>query len=196
MTFTIVGLGNPTQAYERTRHNIGRRVVERAWERGAFDDWRFDQKRNALCARGTLADIPAQLVLPETYMNRSGRAVAAFVRSERAAARLVVVYDDIDLPLGKIKIAFGRGSGGHKGLESVIKSLKTRDFVRVRLGVCPTTPGGKLKKPHTEQAVQDFLLGEFKASERDAVQKTLERAAEAVEMIVREGREKAMNRFN
>lgn len=129
-------------------------------------------------------------------MNKSGLAVKEFVKSEKAAERLIVVYDDIDLPLGTLRIAFGRGSGGHKGIESVARSIKTKNFVRVRVGVAPTTPSGKIKKPHGEQAVIDFVLGKFTQKQQDEVEQIVKRAVEATAAIVADGRAAAMNAFN
>ncbi len=106
------------------------------------------------------------------------------------------MYDDIDLPLGTLKISFNRGSGGHRGVESVIKSVKTKAFIRLRVGVAPTTPSGKIKKPKGEQKILDFLMGDFKPKERDVLKKTSKKVVEALEMIVLEGKEKAMGKFN
>jgi len=129
-------------------------------------------------------------------MNHSGKAVAPFVKSKKDLENLVVVYDDIDLPLGKIKISFNRSSGGHNGLQSIIKAVKSEEFVRIRIGVSPSTPSGKTKKPKGEQAVLKFLLGEFKKPELETLKKLSKKVSEAIEMIFAEGREKAMSLYN
>ena len=129
-------------------------------------------------------------------MNNSGRAVAPLVKSKKDLENLVVIYDDIDLPLGKIKISFNRSSGGHNGLQSVIRSLKSEEFVRIRVGISPATPSGKIRKPAGEKDVLKFLLGEFKKSELETVKKLSKKVAEAVETIFEEGREKAMSLYN
>src|SRR3989344_1513470 len=147
MTYVIVGLGNPGEAYKNTRHNTGRSFVEHFGNLLSFDDWQKNKKANALVAKGECEGEKTVLVLPDTFMNRSGGAVAVFVKNKKAAEKLVVVYDDMDLPLGSMRIAFGRNSGGHRGIESIVRTLKTKDFVRIRVGVSPTTPSGKLKKP-------------------------------------------------
>lgn len=193
---TIVGLGNPGEEYEETRHNVGRMLVEFFGMVYDFDTWKETKKAKALVAEGKIGKEKVLLILPNTFMNKSGAAVSPFVKTKKAAERLVVVYDDIDLPLGALKISFGRGSGGHRGLESVMRSLKTRDFVRVRVGVASTTPGGKLKKPKGEEAVVDFLMKGFKKSEQDTFKKIKKRVAKALEAVVLEGRVAAMNEFN
>ena len=196
MKWTVVGLGNPGDEYEYTRHNAGRMAValfDRAHEFGGFV---ADSKSKSLISKGDVGTHTATLVLPETFMNTSGSAVARFVKSKKAAERLVVVHDDIDVPFGRIKISFGRGSGGHKGVESIIKTLQTKDFVRVRIGVAPTTPKGTIKKPRGEKHVHDFLLGAFTKKEERELSEVLNTASAAVESIVLHGQITAMNRFN
>ena len=109
---------------------------------------------------------------------------------------MVVIYDDLDMPLGKIKISFGRGSGGHKGIESIVRSIKTKDFIRIRVGIAPATPSGKIKKIKTEQKVIDFILGDFKKKETEILKKVFKKVNEALEVIIKEGRSNAMNEFN
>jgi peptidyl-tRNA hydrolase, PTH1 family len=133
---------------------------------------------------------------PDTYMNKTGGAVAKVVKSKKAAEKLIVIYDELDLPLGKIKISYNRSSGGHRGVESIIKALKTEAFIRIRVGISPTTPSGKLKKPIGEQNVEKHILSEFKKSEIPEVNKTFKRVVEAVEIIVEEGLTAAMTKFN
>jgi PTH1 family peptidyl-tRNA hydrolase len=107
-----------------------------------------------------------------------------------------VIYDDIDLPFGKIKISFDRSSGGHNGVGSIIKQLKTQEFIRIRIGVSPVTPTGKTKKPKGEDKVLKFLLGEFKKDELTELKKLSKKVTEAVEMIYLEGKGKSMTLFN
>lgn len=195
MPYVIVGLGNPTEEYEHTRHNLGRMAVGAALLK-AGGTLKFDKKINAERGKALIGGATADFVLPNTYMNKSGAAVAPLVKSEKAAEKLIVVYDEIDLPLGTIRMAFDRGSGGHRGVESVIKALKTRAFIRIRIGVCPTTPGGKPKKPTGEDAVVDFLLGNLNKKEEATLQDITKRVYGALELIVSEGRVKAMNQVN
>jgi PTH1 family peptidyl-tRNA hydrolase len=196
MQYVIVGLGNPGEEYEGSRHNAGRTLVERFAARGDFPEWKNDKKARAHVTKGELAGNGVTLVLPDTFMNRSGSAVLSFVKSVKAAERLVVVYDDIDLPIGTMKISFGRGSGGHRGVESVARSLKTKDFVRVRVGVAPTTPSGKVKKPRGEKEVVNFLMKPFRKPEQEKLKKLEKQVLGALDAIIEKGRAVAMNEFN
>ena len=128
-------------------------------------------------------------------MNGSGRAVAPAIKNKKDLSNLIVFYDDIDLPIGTFKISFNRGSGGHKGLESVIRAVKSREFYRVRIGICPTTPGGKLKKPDAKKFV-DFILGDFKPNEEKELKKVFKKITEAMEVFTSEGPSYAMSQFN
>ena len=173
----VVGLGNPGEEYENTRHNTGRIIVRLIEEK-------VDEKYKI------------KFLTPENFMNNSGKAVAPFVKSKKDLADLVVIYDDIDLPLGKIKISFNRSSGGHNGLGSIIKSLKSEEFLRIRIGISSTTPKGVVKKPKGEKAVLSFLLGKYKKSELETIKKLSKKVGEAVEMIFTEGKDKAMSLYN
>jgi PTH1 family peptidyl-tRNA hydrolase len=174
--FYIVGLGNPGEEYAESRHNTGKMAVN-------FFNQKTPNKK-------------IKVIESNEFMNHSGKAVAKIVKTKKAAEKLIVVYDDIDLPLGSMKISYNKSSGGHRGLESIIKSLKTKEFTRVRIGIAPTTPGGKLKKPQGEKAVLDFILGKFKPTEMELLKKVFKKVAEAAQVIAEEGREKAMNQFN
>jgi len=137
-----------------------------------------------------------KFITPDTFMNNSGPAVAKALAGKKALKDLIVIYDDIDLPLGKIKISFNRSSGGHNGLGSIIKALKSEEFLRIRVGISPATPKGVVKKPKGEKAILNFLLGEFKKSELETIKKLSKKVAEAVETIFSEGKEKAMSLYN
>ena len=136
------------------------------------------------------------LLAPDTYMNKSGSAVAKYVKSAKAAERMIVIYDDLDLPLGTVKISFDRGSGGHKGLESVTRAVKTKKFTRVRIGVSPETAGGSLRKPSGEKQVLDFILTKFRAHETDELKRVFKRVKDILECAIVDGRMRAMNKFN
>ena len=196
MTWVIVGLGNPGEEYEQTRHNTGRMMLEYFAKESGFSDWKEDKKAQARLSRGVIERTLVALVLPDTFMNKSGAAVAKFVKTPKSAERLIVVYDDLDLPLGKIKLSFDRGSGGHKGIESIMTTLKTKKFTRVRIGVSPATAGGKLKKPHGGDDVIDFILHTFKPTEMSELKTVFKHAARALDAIVLEGPERAMNQYN
>ena len=196
MAWIIVGLGNPGHDYDNTRHNTGRMMLTDFAKKKKLDEWKLDKKANALLTRGIVAHTPFALVQPETFMNKSGNAVAKFVKSVKAAERLIIVYDDLDLPLGKIKISFDRGSGGHKGIESIARAVKTKKFWRIRVGVSPSTAAGVVKKPQGEKAVNNFILGKFITHEYAEIQDMSKRVTQALEAVLTEGATKAMNQFN
>src|SRR3989344_1386789 len=136
----VVGLGNPGTEYENTRHNTGRIMV------GILEK-KFEGKKDKS---------KIKFLMPDNFMNNSGKAVAPLIKSKKDLKDLVVIYDDIDLPLGKIKISFNRSSGGHNGLGSIIKALKSEEFLRIRIGTAPAPPSGKKRKPKGEKGVLNF----------------------------------------
>ncbi len=174
----VAGLGNLGNEYENTRHNTGRIMV------GMIEKKLENSKQKI------------KFLLPDTFMNNSGKAVAPLIKTKKDLKDFVVVYDDIDLPLGKIKISFNRSSGGHNGLNSVIKALKSEEFLRIRIGISSATPKGAVKKPKGEKAVINFILGKFKKPELEILKKLSKKVAEAVETIFSEGKEKAMSLYN
>ena len=201
MQYIIAGLGNPGQEYENTRHNVGRMFVEYLSKKEGFSEWREDKKLKASSSEGKVGKSKVLLLEPNGFMNNSGKSLLPLVKNKKAAEQLVVVYDDLDLPLGTLKVSFNRGAGGHRGLDSVIKLLKTREFTRIRIGTSSATPSGKVKKPIGEKAVISFILGKFKPKEMETLKKSFKKALGAVEIIVSEkspqlGREKAMGEVN
>ncbi|MFZ0299265.1 MAG: aminoacyl-tRNA hydrolase [Candidatus Sulfotelmatobacter sp.] len=183
----IVGLGNPGIEYQFTPHNVGFLAVDRiASERGV--EIRNRQCR-ALTARIQVGDEPVLLAKPETYMNLSGGSVRELVAEYEAKpeADLIVIQDELDFPLGTLRIHTRRSSAGHNGIESIIDALGTEDFLRIRIGVAPErkVEGG-----------QSYLLSPFRKSELAVVDGMLDTAAEAVMAILTEGAAAAMNRFN
>ena len=170
----VVGLGNPAEDYVGTRHNIGKDFVE--------------------SLRGSL---PAKMKAAElnVYMNNSGAAVRKLVSSKKAAEKLVVLHDELDLPLGRVKISFGSSAGGHNGVRSIEKALKTKDYVRVRIGISGATAGGKLKRPAPEK-ITDFVLAKFRAPEQEKLKKVKKIVAHALELIAQDGVDKAMTEIN
>jgi PTH1 family peptidyl-tRNA hydrolase len=182
----VVGLGNPGDEYARTRHNAGADVVEilakrhgarlrRSKDRALVDDVRVDGRKLVLA-------------IPTTYMNESGQAVAALVRRHDVAPdRLVVVHDELDLPPAALRVKVGGGLAGHNGLRSIKQHLKTDQFLRVRIGV---------GKPPTKEQGADHVLSRLGRRARGEMAVTLEDAADAVETILVEGVDAAMNRYN
>lgn len=196
MTWVVTGLGNPGQEYENTRHNAGRMAVMQFAKQADAPAWKEDKKSQSLTTGTTIKTTLLALQLPNTYMNKSGLAVSKLVKGVKAAEKLIVVYDDLDLPIGKIKLSFDRGSGGHKGIESIMTALKTKKFTRIRIGISPHTAAGKIKKPDSDSVVDDFILKKFKPSELDELKKVFKRVSEAIEAIVADGPQIAMNHFN
>ena len=196
MTWIIVGLGNPGEEYDGTRHNTGRMTVEQFAKDNDFSAWKADAKSKATIAKGTVGTNTVTLVLPDTFMNKSGTAVVNYVKSVKAAEHMVVVYDDLDLAIGTMKVSFDRGSGGHKGLESITRAVKTKKFARVRIGISPTTASGKIKKPLGEAEVAEFILARFKQSELPTVDAIFKKASRAISSIIADGYAVAMNTFN
>lgn len=187
MTLIIVGLGNPSKEYEKTRHNAGRSAVELVAKNNDFAEFVFNKKANALVAKGTVGSDNATLVLPETMMNASGKAVSAFVKSPKAAKNLLVIHDDLDLPLGTIKMVFARGSGGHKGVESVMRAIKTEKFARIRIGISAVGKKNQAKKVQGEEKVIKQVIGKWKPSEEAVVKKVLKKVAETARLFASEG---------
>jgi len=185
--FTLIaGLGNPGPKYAANRHNVGFRCVERL---GIALGLPFDKDQKQ--ARVALGDFDGRRVVlakPQTFMNESGRAVAALTRFYKVPLEcLLVVYDDLDLPLGSVRLRPEGGSGGHKGMRSIIEHLGTQDFPRLRIGI--GRPPGRMDPAA-------YVLQDFSADERPLLEETLERAVAAVETWLRQGVEVAMDRYN
>ncbi len=193
--YYIIGLGNPGGEYKISRHNTGRIVVENFNKKEEIGDFELNKKLNALIASGKTGKENVELIMPETYMNKSGLSLRSLITNKKRTQNLIVIHDDIDLPLGKFKISFARGSGGHKGVESVIKNIKTQDFIRIRVGISPSTPSGKLKKPEGKKMV-DFIIGNFKPKEIQVLKKVSNKISQALRVIIDEGLSKAMSLFN
>lgn len=195
--YLIVGLGNPGEEYENTRHNVGRIILENFRKKNKFPEWKEDKNAQALCSQGNAGKQKIELIMPETFMNKSGKSVSyVFSKRKVKPENVIVVYDDLDLPLGKMKISFNRGSGGHKGIESIVRAIKTKEFVRVRVGVSPSTPSGKTKKPQGEKNVVEFILGKFKNLEIEKLKKVSKNVSEALEGFTTDGLQKTMNYWN
>ncbi|MDP2705280.1 MAG: aminoacyl-tRNA hydrolase [Patescibacteria group bacterium] len=189
--YIIVGLGNPGSEYEMTRHNTGRIVVDAIRKKGDFSEWKEDKKKKAMVSAGSLSGGKATLILPQTFMNKSGESLKGLITSKKKAETLVVVHDDLDLPLGTLKMSFNRGSGGHRGVESIIRAIKTETFIRLRVGISLSDSKGRAKKPNGEKAVSDFILHKFKDSEQKILSKVSRKAVTVAETLLADGRERA-----
>ncbi len=209
--FYLVGLGNPGDEYKESRHNAGRLATEAFRKKCGFPEWEFDKKSKSQVSKSKISNEAVTLIAPDTFMNKSGSAVSYFIKpvakapkgKEKGIDNLVVIYDDIDLPIGDIKISYNRGTGGHRGLDSIVKAVKTKAFTRIRIGISPHTPKGVVKKPGVtlspkagEKAVLDFILGKFKPSEVEILKPVFKKVAEAALCFVTDGRDSAMNKFN
>lgn len=183
MNVVIIGLGNPGKEYERTRHNAGRSAVELIAKQEDISEFVFNKTANALVSKGA----NVTFVLPETMMNASGKAVSAFIKSQKAAKNLLVIHDDLDLPLGTIKMVFDRGSGGHKGVESIMRAIKTKEFTRIRIGVAPIGKKNQAKKLKDEEKVIKHVIGKWKPGEEAVLKKVLKKVAETARLFAAEG---------
>ncbi len=184
--YLIVGLGNPGVRYARNRHNAGARCLARL---AAAHNLEFGRRqKNARVARGEIGGVPVLLAIPQTFMNESGRAVAPLARFYQVPPeRLMVVYDDLDLPLGAIRIRPDGGSGGHRGMQSVIEHLGTQKFPRLRIGI--GRPPGRMDPA-------DYVLQDFSPEEELVVEEAIARAVAAIQTWLTEGLEKAMSEYN
>ena len=186
----IVGLGNPGREYERTRHNVGWWVVDHladVWHLGA---WRRDGQ--ALAVSGRLGAAHVRLVKPLTFMNLSGAALVPYLGRPTfdAATDLLVVVDDVALPVGRMRVRAHGSAGGHNGLKSIEQTIGGQDYARLRIGIRPTQPERDLGD------LADFVLSPFARSEREEIMASMPRLADAVELWLREGIKAAMNTYN
>ena len=191
MMILIIGLGNPGRKFRKTRHNLGRLVVSRWQKVVRFPKFKFEKKFNALISKGIFDNRKMILALPETFMNNSGKSVKLLVTRYRLPiTNLQVVHDDIDLPIGKIKIVKNRGAAGHKGVQSIIDELGTKNFIRFRIGIKPKTYN------LTPKTLDEFVLQKFNKKEEKILKEVIKRTCQAIEIALKEGVEKAMSRFN
>ncbi len=191
MTTVIIGLGNTGSEYAKTRHNAGRMAVELLAREECFDAFSLQKSALSLICKGEIAGNKVLIALPETMMNLSGKAVATLVKSKKAAQRLIVVHDDLDLPLGTIKMVYARGAGGHKGVESIMRAIKTKEFARIRIGISGKGKKNQAKKVSGEEKVIKHVIGKFKSAEDAVLKKALKKASETARLFVAEGVEVA-----
>ncbi len=183
----LVGLGNPGAQYVTSRHNVGFMATDTLCSASAGLNWRNVPRLQGEVAKGRIDVQEVVLLKPQTYMNLSGQSVGAAARFYRISTeRIVVLHDDIDLDLGRLKMKYGGGDGGHKGIRSIAQHLGSPDFYRIRLGI------GRPK--HGE--VVDFVLQGFHPDERDEVDQQIDRASQAARVLMEKGLRAAMNRFN
>lgn len=189
----IIGLGNPGEKFKNTRHNIGFRAINEIAVNFQFPAFDFQSIFNAEISKGKIVGVEIILAKPQTFMNESGKAVKKIVKGWKSKIEnLIIIHDDIDLPLGKIRIAKGRGAAGHKGVESIIKELGNKDFLRFRTGIKPIKEGQIINKTKTK----DFVLKKFNKKEGNALNEVIGKTIKAIELFLKEGAEKAMSEYN
>ena len=199
----IIGLGNPGLKFKNTRHNLGFRIVEEFAKKNNFPDFKFSRLRppgfggqakkiNSLISETNIDNQKIILAKPQTFMNESGQAVKLFTRTYKLEANnLIIVHDDIDLDLGKIKIVKNRGPAGHKGVQSIINALGTKDFIRVRIGIKPIN-----NKQKTINKIENFVLKKFNKEEEKNLKGIIEKAVKAIEFFLKNGLEKTQSIYN
>lgn len=183
----IAGLGNPGEQFQNTRHNIGREIVETFGKHHDFPDFRFEKKWNARVSEGRSGKEKVAVLLPDTMMNKSGNAVGPAARFFKTKSKdIFLIHDDADIPLGRAKLSFGKHSAGHKGVESVMRALKTRDFWRFRIGIA-----GRRDIP-----AEKLVLKKFTPDELKLIKKIQKKTIEAIEATSTDGPDYAMNNYN
>lgn len=189
----IVGLGNPGRGYAHNRHNVGFVCLNHFARTQGI---RFDRKQGkARIGTGEVAGSKVLLARPQTYMNLSGQSVSRLMKKFNINLNdLLVIHDDLDLPLGKIRLRHGSSSGGHKGIDSIISSLGSQDFTRLRVGIGrPTTEG---LAPTSEADIIAYVLSNFTSEEKQIVVQVIPRAGEAIYCLLSQGLAVAMNKYN
>lgn len=186
MNYLIVGLGNPGKEYENTRHNAGVMVLEQLKDMWSFPDWSKDSMSNSLMSKGTFDTEQVTFMFPQTFMNLSGTAVRHFA-DETYTEKLVVIYDDLDIPLGQIKMSYDRSSGGHNGVQSIIDTMGGSDFARIRIGI-----------GNAEGDIREHIgvLDAFRDEEKNIIESQAKKVASVLEVFFKEGKEKAMTLAN
>lgn len=185
-------MGNPGPEYAATRHNVGFRIVDLLAERHRLPAWR--RHGNRLQTAGVVSGRNVVLVKPLTYMNRSGEALAALCGEDPFELdELLVCFDELALPLGKVRLRPRGSDGGHNGMRSIIRKLGSREFPRLRVGIAPADEDGRAMRVGDGA---DFVLDDFRKPERSVIGEAIERAADAVECVLSEDLTIAMNRFH
>lgn len=179
----IIGLGNPGKEYELTRHNVAWLLLD-----AVASNFEYDKYMNARVANATLAGSDFTFLKPETFMNNSGEVVPHLLKKGMTSEELVVVQDDIDLPLGSFRISYDRGDGGHNGIKSIVAVLGTKEFLRIRVGVSMKDEEGILRKPN--------VLGKFSEEEMNKLVEVKKTFKELLETLAKDGKGKAMSLFN
>ncbi len=190
----IVGLGNPGRGYANNRHNAGFICLNHFARTQGI---RFDKKQGkARIGTGEIADSKVVVAKPQTYMNLSGQSVSRLIKKfDINLDDLLVIHDDLDLPLGKIRIRLGGGSGGHNGVDSIISELGSQDFIRLRVGIGRPVKNEDSTEPSDDEIIT-YVLSDFTPDEKQAITQVIPRVTEAILCLLTEGLTAAMNRYN
>jgi len=184
--YLIIGLGNPGKKYQNNKHNVGFKVLDKLSK-----DHKIKlnkTKFNSIYGKGSICSEEVILIQPQTFMNLSGEAVIKFLKWHKLnPENLIVIYDDMDLPLGKIRIRLSGRSGGHNGIKSILENIKTQDFPRIRIGI---------DKPPEKMSPEKYVLTNFNKQEREIINSSISDACEAILKSLKYGFHKAMNEFN
>ena len=184
--FTIIGLGNVGTEYKNTRHNVAWIIFDNIFSNL---NWQKNKYAESILANTRINDTDVLIVKPETFMNESGRVMPYLMKTYGTSPeKIIVIHDDIDLPIGNLKISFDRGDGGHNGVKSIMSTLGTKEFTRIRVGVSILDDEGILRKPD--------VLGNFSQEEKQQIEPISQRVAMIIETIIKEGLDKAMTLFN
>lgn len=184
--YIIAGLGNPTKEYDKTRHNVGFAVIDQLADRYGIDA--SERKHRAFCGKGVIEGQKVLLVKPQTFMNLSGESLRSAMDYYKALPEeLIVIYDDISLPPGQLRIRLKGSAGGHNGIKNIIAHLGTQEFPRIKVGVGEKPPRMDLK---------DYVLSRFSKGEQELMEEAFREAAQAVAMMISDGADRAMNHFN
>ncbi len=190
----IVGLGNPGKEYENTRHNVAWIILRALIEKANLPSPHESAQFSGEVSVGNLHGHEVRILFPTTFMNNSGSAVKKALECE-PTAKLIVIHDEIDLPFGSLRIVEGRGAGGHNGVKSIMESIDSSDFIRIRVGIARTNIFGMVKRPKGE-ALSNFVLGEFSKKEKEGLGALETRVMRAIELMYTKGVKVAMNEVN
>ncbi len=179
-----MGLGNPGEEYNKNRHNIGKMFLCALQEEGDFSDWKNEKMNKSSSSTGEIDGKKVKLVIPEVYVNSSGEVAKKYIKNSSARKKLIVVQDELDIPVGAFKVSYDRGAGGHKGILSIQKAIKGTDFYRIRVGISSATRG-KIQKPKGGEAVKKHVLSNFSNSEIKKIEELWPQIEEILGEIVK-----------
>ena len=200
----IIGLGNPGEKYKNTRHNIGFRIIDKFSKRNNFPEFEMSQKFKSLITEKTLLHKKIIIAKPQMFMNESGKAVRKIINyrlpivnktsiNKFSNENLIIIHDDIDIVLGKIRISQEKNSAGHKGIESIIKEIGTKNFTRFRVGI---KTASSEQQTANNIGVEKFVIERFRKDEEEIIGGVIEKTIDAIEMYLEQGIDKTMNQYN